>query len=82
MGYRLVFSKTKKVKKYAILEPAVEFGGNSPDSKIQAVEIMEPGYDFDHYYKTMAEIDELKKKMAISIPAVTFIDDMDTVPVD
>ena len=29
-----------------------------------------------------AEIDELKKKMAISIPAVTFIDDMDTVPVD
>ena len=82
MGYRLVFSKTKKVKKYAILEPAVEFGGNSPDSKTQAVEIMEPGYDFDHYYKTMAEIDELKKKMAISIPAVTFIDDMDTVPVD
>ena len=82
MGYSLVFSKTKKVKKYAILEPAVEFGGNSPDSKIQAVEIMEPGYDFEHYYKTMAEIDELKKKMAISIPAVTFINDMDTVPVD
>lgn len=82
MGYRLVFSKTKKAKKYAILEPAVEFGENSPDAKIQAVEFMEPGYNFDHYYKTVAEIEDLKKKMAISIPAVTFTDDISVVPID
>ena len=82
MGYRLVFTKTKKNKKYAILSPAVEFGINSPDSKVKAVEEMEPGYDFDHYYSTIAEIEEIKKKMAVSIPAITFVDDMDVVPKD
>ena len=82
MGYRIVFSKTKKVKKYAMLRPAVEFGCNSPDDKVKAIEFMEDGYDFEHYYKTIAEIEEIKKKMAISIPAVTFIDDIDVVPTD
>ena len=82
MGYRIVFSKTKKAKKYAMLRPAVEFGCNSPDDKVKAIEFMEDGYDFEHYYKTIAEIEEIKKKMAISIPAITFIDDIDVVPTD
>lgn len=82
MGYRLVFSKTKKRKKYAVLTPAVEFGVNSPDYKTQAIEYMEDGYDFDHWYKTIEEIESLKKKMAISIPAVTYVDDMEVVPKD
>lgn len=76
MGYRLVFSKKKKNKKYAFLTPAVEFGMNSPDDKVQAIEYMEPGYDFDHWYKTINEIKEIENKLAISIPAVTFVDDM------
>lgn len=80
MGYRLVFNKIKKNKKYAFLTPAVEFGMNSPDAKVLAVEEMESGYDFDHWYKTIAEIEEIKKKLAISIPAVTFVDDMEVVP--
>ena len=80
MGYRLVFNKIKKNKKYAFLTPAVEFGMNSPDAKTLAVEEMEPGYDFDHWYKTIAEIEEIKKKLAISIPAVTFVDDIEVAP--
>lgn len=80
MGYRLVFNKIKKNKKYAFLTPAVEFGMNSPDAKVLAVEEMDSGYDFDHWYKTIAEIEEIKKKLAISIPAVTFVDDMEVAP--
>ena len=82
MGYRLVFEKTKKSKKYAMLVPAVEFGINSPDDKVNAIEYMEPGYDFDHYYKTMNEIEKIKKKLAISIPAISFVDDISVIPID
>lgn len=38
---------------------------------INAVEFMEPGYDYGHYYKTMAEIENIKH-FAMMIPAVRF----------
>lgn len=78
MGYRLVFNKIKKNKKHAFLTPAVEYSADS--MKIPAVEFMSADYDFDHWYKTIAEIEEIKSKLAISIPAVTFTDSMDSVP--
>ena len=81
MGYKLIFEKKKKKFSYAALKPAVSFGGQmgNPANMINAVEFMEPGYDYDHYYKTMAEIEEIKKHLAVMIPAVTFTEKMDSV---
>jgi len=82
MGYRLVFSKTKKNRVYAALMPAIEFGEHSPLNMTPAIEYQEPGYDYDHYYNTMNEIESIKKKLAVMMPAVTFVEDMSSVPKD
>lgn len=78
MGYRLVFEKKKKKKRFGMLVPALEFGQRSPENMIPAIEFMDEGYDFDHYYKTMEEIEEIKKKSGIQIDALSFTEDMST----
>lgn len=80
MGYRLVFKKIKKHKKYAALIPALEFYERSPEDPIDAIEFMEEGYDFDHWYKTLYEIEEIKKKNAIMINGIAFTEDMSHAP--
>lgn len=75
MGYRLIFSKIKKNKNYAALIPAIEFFEHSPLMMTRAIEFMDEGYDFDHWYKTMDEIKEITDKLAIQIPAVSFYED-------
>lgn len=82
MGYRIVFKKTKKNKIYAFMKPALEFGPHSPLNMTPAIEFMEPGYDYDHWYKTIEEIEEVKKKLAIQIPAITFVEDESCIPRD
>lgn len=82
MGYRLVFSKTKKNKMYASLIPAIEFAENSPIHMNPGVEFHESGYNYNHYYKTMEEIEEIKKHLAVLLPAVTFVEDISSVPID
>jgi len=82
MGFRIVFKKTKKNKVYAAVVPAIEFFEGSPEVLTPAIEFQEEGYDFDHYYKTMDEIKEIKKKLAFTIPAISFVDDISEIPKD
>ena len=80
MGYRLVFKKVKKHKKYALLTPALEFLEGSPEDPIEAVEFMEEGYNFDKWYKTLYEIEDIRKKNAIMINGISFTEDASHVP--
>ena len=41
---------------------------------------MEEGYDFNHWYKTLYEIEEIKKKNAIMINGIAFTEDMSHAP--
>lgn len=75
MGYRIVFTKTKKKYNNAALIPALEFGQHSALNMTPAIEFHEDGYDFKHYYDTMKEIEEIRKKMAIMIEPITFMED-------
>ena len=80
MGYRLVFKKIKKHKVRAMLQPVFEFYDRSDLAPVEAIEFMEEGYDFDHWYKTLREIEEIKKKSAFMIDAITFTEDMSQAP--
>lgn len=80
MGYRLVFKKIKKHKVRAMLQPVFEFYDRSDLAPVEAIEFMEEGYDFDHWYKTLREIEEIKKNSAFMIDAITFTEDMSQAP--
>lgn len=69
MGYRIKFEKKKKQWKPAVLIPAVLFSGNYMSD---AITFHEEGYDYDHYYETLDEIEKIKKKCAVLIDAVRF----------
>ena len=71
MGYRMNFRKTRKNIVNASFIPAVTFG-NGPDGLVDAVKFVGEGYDYDHWYKTMREIEDEKKKLPMSLPAVIF----------
>lgn len=79
MGYRMVFKKIRKIKKYAFLKPAIEFMNFDPNHMIPAIEFMSDDYDFDHWYKTLAETEEIIKKQAVTRPAIIFTESMDHV---
>ena len=82
MGYRLVFKKIKKHKKYALLTPVLEFFERSPEDPIEVVDFMEEGYNFDKWYKTLYEIEDIKKKSVAMINAISFTEDSSHVPED
>lgn len=71
MGYRMKFKKTRKKIVQAVMMPAVEFS-NGPGGAIDAVSFMDEGYDYDHWYKTMKEIEETKKRCGATIDAVSW----------
>jgi DNA-directed RNA polymerase beta subunit len=79
MGYRLKFTKKKKEIKFTFLTPALEFFEGSDECPIEAVEFHEEGYDYRHYYKTIEEIEEIKKKSPIMINALSFTESLDVV---
>ena len=74
MGYRLVFKKIKKVKKYAFLKPGLIFQDDPNTLKPGIIEHDE-GYDYDHWYKTLDEIEEIKSKQGILNPGILFYED-------
>lgn len=74
MGYKLVFKKTKKIKKYAILKPGLIFQDDPNTLKPGIIEHDE-GYDYDHWYKTLDEIEEIKSKQGILNPGILFYED-------
>ena len=78
MGYKITFSKKRKIKKYPMMTNAIEFMGN-PNGMVEAVEFMDKGYDFDHWYKTLDEIKEISKKLGFTIEAISFGEDMNEV---
>lgn len=80
MGYRLRFDKKRKEMKFSFLRPALEFFEGSDVSPIDAITFHEDGYDFEHYYKTMEEIEEIKKKSPFMINALTFTESLDSIP--
>jgi hypothetical protein len=80
MGYRLVFNKKKKHKRYEFLRPALQFYERSPEDPIEGFEIMPEDYDFDHWYKTLLEIEEIKKNSAFMRQALLFEEPMDHAP--
>lgn len=75
MGYELIFTKKKKVNKYAMLKPALEFLGN-PNGLIPAIEFEEEGYDFDSWYESVNTIAKNKKNMAFMIDALLFTENI------
>lgn len=44
-----------------------------------AVEFMDEGYDFDHWYKTVDEIKKISSMLGFTIDAISFSDDMEDV---
>jgi hypothetical protein len=80
MGYRLVFKKIKKHKRYEFLVPALQFYERSPEDPIEAIEIMPDDYDFKHWYKTLLEIENIKNKSAFMRQALLFEEPLDHVP--
>lgn len=74
MGYRLVFKKIKKVKKYAFLKPGLIFQDDPNTLKPGIIEHDED-YDYDHWYKTLDEIEEIKSKQGILNPGILFYED-------
>lgn len=74
MGYKLVFKKTKKIKKYAILKPGLIFQDDPNTLKPGIIEHDE-GYDYDHWYKTLDEIEEIKSKQGVLNPGILFYED-------
>lgn len=74
MGYKLVFKKTKKIKRYAILKPGLIFQDDPNTLKPGIIEHDE-GYDYDHWYKTLDEIEEIKSKQGILNPGILFYED-------
>lgn len=74
MGYRLVFKKIKKVKKYAFLKPGLIFQDDPNTLKPGIIEHDE-GYDYNHWYKTLDEIEEIKSKQGILNPGILFYED-------
>ena len=74
MGYKLVFKKTKKIKKYAILKPGLIFQDDPNTLKPGIIEHDE-GYDYDHWYKTLDEIEDIKSKQGILNPGILFYED-------
>ena len=78
MGYKITFSKKRKIKRYPMMQNAVEFLGN-PNGMTPAVEFMDEGYDFDHWYKTVDEIKKISSMLGFTIDAVSFSDDMEDV---
>lgn len=77
MGYRMVFTKHKKNKKYAAMVPVVSFGEQSPLNMVDAVTFMPEDYNFKHYYNTLDEIEEIKKQLAVSFEAIRFEEPME-----
>lgn len=76
MGYRIKFIKRRKYKPLGAYIPGVEFlGDRNPIRMLEGVEFMEDGYDFNHWYNTLKEIDEINKNNAVNIEAVSFVDD-------
>lgn len=75
MGYRLVFKKKRKIKKYGIIKPGLVFHEYDPNTLIPGLIEHDEGYNYDHYYKTMDEIDDIKSKMGITIPGLEFHED-------
>lgn len=79
MGYKLCFEKKRREMKFSFLQPALEFFEGSSVNPIDAIEFHEDGYNFEHYYKTMEEIEEIKKKSPIMINALTFTESLDSI---
>jgi hypothetical protein len=76
INYRIKFIKRRKYKPLGAYIPGVEFlGDRNPIHMIEGVEFMEDGYDFNHWYNTLKEIDEINKNNAVNIEAVSFVDD-------
>lgn len=71
MGYKITFSKKRIKNQYPFGMNAIEFLGNE-DGMTPAIEFMEPGYDFDHWYKTIDEIKEISKHLGFTIEAISF----------
>ena len=76
MGYRMSFKRIKKYKKYVALQP-VFLHQNDPNNLQPVFSKMGEGYDYDHWYKTIAEIEEMKKKMAMSKPVFEYEESID-----
>jgi hypothetical protein len=76
MGYRIKFIKRRKHKPLGAFIPGVEFFEGSIGHPIEGVEfVQDPTYDFDHWYKTLREIEDIRRKNGVNIMGVSFIDD-------
>ena len=76
MGYRIKFIKRRKHKPLGAFIPGVEFFEGSVGHPVEGVEfVQDPTYDFDHWYKTLKEIEDIRRKNGVNIMGVSFIDD-------
>lgn len=71
MGYRLTFKKVKRVYKQAVTIQPLRFFDNPPEG-VEAIKFHDKDYDFDHYYKTLDEIKDLRKRSPFLIHALSF----------
>ena len=76
MGYRMVFKKIEKIKRYGIMTPGLLFDNNSNGMQ-EAVEFLPDDYDFDHYNKTMEEVRQIRKSLAVRFEALSFTEKND-----
>ena len=73
MGYRIKFKKTKKKIVNAALVSPVTFVGRP--GLMDAVSFVESkDYDYEHWYNTLREIEEIKKKNGVNIDAVSWLE--------
>lgn len=71
MGYRMVFKRIRKYKKYVALKPVFSFE-KDPNNLMPVFSEMSENYDFNHWYKTIEEIEEMKKKMVMYKPVFEY----------
>lgn len=71
MGYRMKFDKRKKKYVPAFTIDAISFD-NNPGTGVNAIEFMSPDYDYDHWYKTQAEIEKKVKENKDMKPGLIF----------
>ena len=74
MGYRLVFKKKRKIKRYAMLKPGLVFR-DDPNTLVPGIIEHEEGYNYDHWYNTLDEIDKIKSQLGIHNPGILFYED-------
>ena len=76
MGYKIVFKKRLKKKKYAALISALKFSDYDPNSPRDSLIFNQSEEDSRKHYKALEKIEKIKKKKKLR-PALTFVDKID-----